>query len=100
YKHSTVTMSLSSIGKMGGVNMNISAACASGYHSVGVAYLLIKSGLQDMIVAGGAQEVNKYAMGSFDALGTFSPDEDIPQQASRPCDQSRNGLIRSGEAAT
>src|SRR5699024_6287025 len=98
--NSTVNMNLSTIFKMRGVNMTISAACASGSHSLGVAYLLIKSGLQEMIVAGGAQEVNKYAMGSFDALGTYSPDEDIPQQASRPCDQSRNGLIRSGEAAT
>src|SRR5699024_8612522 len=98
--NSTVNMNLSTIFKMRGVNMTISAACASGSHSLGVAYLLIKSGLQEMIVAGGAQEVNKYAMGSFDALGTFSPDEDIPQQASRPFDQSRNGLIPSGGAAT
>lgn len=98
--NSTVTMNLSTIFKLKGVNMTISAACASGSHSVGLGYFLIKSGFQDMIICGGAQEINKYAMGSFDGLGVFSNDEDTPTKASRPFDASRNGLIPSGGGAT
>lgn len=98
--NSTVTMNLSTLFKMRGVNMTISAACASGSHSIGLAYLMIKNGLQDIVVSGGAQEVNMYAMSSFDALGVFSPDEDRPTQACRPFDASRNGLIPSGGGAT
>ncbi|MGO3707685.1 MAG: beta-ketoacyl-[acyl-carrier-protein] synthase family protein [Mesonia hippocampi] len=98
--NSTVTMNLSTIFKLKGVNMTISAACASGSHAVGLGYFLIKSGFQDMIICGGAQEINKYAMGSFDGLGVFSNDEDTPTKASRPFDASRNGLIPSGGGAT
>ena len=98
--NSTVTMNLSTIFKMKGVNMTISAACASGSHSIGLAYLMIKNGLQDIIIAGGAQEVNKFAMSRFDALGVFSPDETTPTAACRPFDSTRNGLIPSGGAAT
>ena len=71
--NSTVTMNLSTIFKLRGINFTISAACASGSHSIGLAYHLIKSGLQEMIICGGAQEINKYAMASFDGLGVFSP---------------------------
>ena len=98
--NSTITMNLSTIFRMRGVNMTISAECASGSHSIGLAFLMIKNGLQDMIVCGGGQEVNKYAMSSFDALGVFSPDEDRPTQACRPFDSTRNGLIPSGGGAT
>lgn len=98
--NSTVTMNLSTIFRLKGVNMTVSAACASGSHSVGLGFHLIKSGLQDMIICGGAQEINKYAMGSFDGLGVFSPDEAVPSAASRPFDASRNGLVPSGGGAT
>lgn len=98
--NSTVTMNLSTIFKLRGINLTISAACASGSHSIGLAYFLIKSGFQDMIICGGAQEINKYAMSSFDGLGVFSPREDEPIKASRPFDSSRDGLVPSGGAAT
>lgn len=98
--NSTVTMNLSTIFRLRGVNMTISAACASGSHSVGLGYFLIKSGFQDMIICGGTQEINKYAMGSFDGLGVFSENEDTPTKASRPFDVSRNGLVPSGGGAT
>ncbi len=98
--NSTVTMNLSTIFNLRGINFTISGACASGSHSVGMAYLLIKSGLQHCIVCGGAQEVNKYAVGSFDGLSAFSTREDKPTEASRPFDKSRDGLIPSGGAAT
>lgn len=98
--NSTVTMNLSTIFKLRGINLTISAACASGSHSLGLAYLLIKNGLQDMVVCGGAQETNKFSMASFDGLGVFSAREDDPTKASRPFDSARDGLIPSGGAAT
>ena len=98
--NSTVTMNLSTLFQLRGVNMSISAACASGSHSVGLGYLLIQSGMQDCVICGGAQEINKYSMGSFDGLGVFSMREDEPALASRPFDASRDGLVPSGGAAT
>ena len=96
----TVNMNLSTIFKLKGINFSLSAACASGSHSIGMAYLLIKQGYQDRIICGGAQEVNVYTMGSFDGLGVFSVREDEPTKASRPFDRDRDGLIPSGGAAT
>jgi 3-oxoacyl-[acyl-carrier-protein] synthase I len=98
--NSTVTMNLSTIFKLRGINLTVSAACASGSHSIGLAYFLIKNGFQDIIIAGGSQEINKYAMSSFDGLGVFSPREEEPSKASRPFDAGRDGLVPSGGGAT
>ncbi|GHT43306.1 beta-ketoacyl synthase [Bacteroidia bacterium] len=98
--NSTVTMNLSTIFKLRGVNMTISAACASGSHATGLGYLFIKQGLQDIVLCGGAQETNLYSMGSFDALSAFSMRVSDPAKASRPFDASRDGLIPSGGAAS
>lgn len=96
----TVNMSLSTIYKLKGINITMSAACASGSHSIGMGYLLIKQGLQERVICGGAQEINVYAMGSFDGLGVFSIRQDEPTKASRPFDKNRDGLVPSGGAAT
>ena len=98
--NSSVTMNLSTIFSLKGINMTISAACASGSHSIGLGFLLIQNGMQDMIICGGAQEINKYAMASFDGLGVFAADNIDPKLASRPFDADRNGLVPSGGAAT
>lgn len=97
--NSTVNMNLSTIFHLKGVNFSVSAACASGSHSIGLAYLLIKSGLQDAVLCGGAQETNYYSMATFDALGAFSKRMDEPQKASRPFDRDRDGLVPGGGAA-
>lgn len=97
--NSTVNMNLSTIFHLRGVNFTISAACASGSHSIGLGYMLIKQRLQDMVLCGGAQETNYYSMASFDALGAFSVRMDEPTKASRPFDRDRDGLIPSGGAA-
>lgn len=97
--NSTVNMNLNTIFHLRGVNFSVSSACASGSHSIGLGYMFIKQGLQDMIICGGAQEVNKYAMSSFDALNAFSVRMDEPQKASRPFDRDRDGLVPSGGAA-
>jgi 3-oxoacyl-[acyl-carrier-protein] synthase I len=96
----TVTMNLSTIFKLKGINFTISAACASGSHSIGMAYLMIKWGLQNHIICGGAQEVNPFAFGSFDGLSAFSVRQDEPTKASRPFDKDRDGLVPSGGSAT
>ncbi|MEC4074794.1 beta-ketoacyl-[acyl-carrier-protein] synthase family protein [Myroides odoratimimus] len=98
--NSTVTMNLSTIFKLKGINMTISAACASGSHAIGLGYLMIKGGLQDIVICGGAQEINPYAMASFDGLGVFAEEGVAPDKASRPFDSSRNGLVPSGGGAT
>lgn len=96
----TVSMNISTIYKLKGINFTLSAACASGSHSIGMGYLLIKQGLQERVICGGAQEINPTAMGSFDGLGVFSPQESTPTKASKPFDRDRNGLIPGGGAAT
>ncbi len=98
--NSTVTMNLGCIFKLKGMNMTVSAACASGSHAIGLGALLIRDGLQDIVVCGGAQEVNPYAVGSFDGISAFSTREDEPERASRPFDRDRDGLVPGGGAAT
>ena len=98
--NSTVTMNLATIFKLRGINLTISAACASGSHAIGMGYHFIKSGLQDCIICGGAQELNRYSMGNFDALSAFSIREEDATRASRPFDRDRDGLIPSGGAAS
>ena len=97
--NSTVNMNLSTIFHLRGINFSVSAACASGSHSIGIGAMFIRQGLQDMVLVGGAQEVNPYAMAAFDALGTFSGRVDEPTKASRPFDIDRDGLVPSGGAA-
>jgi 3-oxoacyl-[acyl-carrier-protein] synthase I len=98
--NSTVTMNLATIFKLRGINFTISAACASGSHAIGLGYHFIKTGLQDCVITGGAQEINALSMGNFDALSAFSMHESDPHTASRPFDKDRDGLIPSGGAAT
>jgi len=98
--NSTVSMNLSVIFRLRGVNFTLSGACASGSHALGIGYLLIRQGLQEMIICGGAQEINAESTASFDALNAFSIRESEPEKASRPFDRDRDGLVPSGGAAT
>lgn len=97
--NSTVNMNLSTIFHLRGINFTVSAACASGSHSIGLGAMLIRQGLQDVVLCGGAQETNYYSMASFDALSAFSVRMDEPARASRPFDRDRDGLVPSGGAA-
>ncbi len=98
--NSTVTMNLSCLFKLKGMNLTVSAACASGSHAIGLGALLIRNGLQDIVVCGGAQEVNPFSIGSFDGISAFSVRENEPAKASRPFDRDRDGLVPGGGAAT
>ena len=98
--NSTVTMNLACLFKLKGMNMTVSAACASGSHAIGLGAFLIRNGLQDIMICGGAQEVNPVSTGSFDGINAFSMREDEPEKASRPFDRDRDGLVPGGGAAT
>lgn len=98
--NSTVTMNLACLFHLRGINLTSSAACASGSQAVGLAYLLIKNGLQDCIICGGAQEANMYSVAAFDGIQSFSIRENEPTKASRPFDADRDGLVPGGGAAT
>lgn len=98
--NSTVTMNLACLFKLRGINLTASAACASGSHAIGLGSLLIRDGLQDCVICGGAQEANMYSVASFDCIQAFSIREGDPTKASRPFDRDRDGLIPGGGAAT
>ena len=98
--NSTVTMNLACIFKLKGMNLTVSGACASGSHAIGLGAMLIRNGLQEMVVCGGAQEVNPFSIGSFDGISAFSVRESDPTKASRPFDRDRDGLVPGGGAAT
>ncbi|MBQ1167652.1 MAG: beta-ketoacyl-[Bacteroidales bacterium] len=98
--NSTVTMNLGVIFHLKGINLTVSGACASGSHAIGLGAMLIQNGLQEMVICGGAQEVNPAATGSFDGISAFSLRENEPEKASRPFDRDRDGLIPGGGAAT
>jgi 3-oxoacyl-[acyl-carrier-protein] synthase-1 len=98
--NSTVTMNLATHFHVTGANWTLSAACASGSHAIGQAAALIKAGYQEVMLCGGAQEINPESMAAFDALQAFSLREQDPAQASRPFDKGRDGLVPSGGGAS
>lgn len=98
--NSTITMNLATIFKLRGINLTASAACASSSQAIGLGALLISQGLQDYVIAGGAEENNMYGIASFDGIQAFSTHESEPTKASRPFDRDRDGLVPGGGAAT
>jgi len=93
---STVSANLSIFFKMRGQCMTIGTACASGAAAIGEAAQLIRLGKQDRMLAGGVQEGSWEFDILFDSLRVFSNREDSPQQASRPFDSDRDGLVPAG----
>jgi 3-oxoacyl-[acyl-carrier-protein] synthase-1 len=96
---SNVTMNLNTLLKTYGASWSLSSACSSGGHAVGQGAMLIACGHQERVICGGAQEINWESMCSFDGLGAFSANTDRPEQACRPFDKDRDGLVPSGGAA-
>jgi 3-oxoacyl-[acyl-carrier-protein] synthase I len=78
-----------------GYSLTVACACATGAAAVGLAYQLIRQGLQDRAICGGVQEDTWEYFCQFDALKAFSVREDDPTRASRPFDRSRDGLVPS-----
>jgi 3-oxoacyl-[acyl-carrier-protein] synthase-1 len=96
---STVSMNLSTIFGIKGANWTLAGACASGNHAIGQAWQLLRTGEQERMLIGGAQEISWEVMAAFDALGAFSVQTDAPDTACRPFDKNRDGLVPSGGAA-
>jgi 3-oxoacyl-[acyl-carrier-protein] synthase-1 len=96
---STVSMNLATMLGLRGANWTLSAACASGAHAVGQAAALIRTGMQDVMIAGAAQEISWPAVAAFDSLSAFSKREKEPERACRPFDKNRDGIVPSGGGA-
>lgn len=94
---STTSACLSNSFKIKGLNYSISSACATSTHCIGHAYEQIQMGKQDIVFAGGGEEVHWAMSVLFDAMGALSSKyNDTPQTASRPYDVSRDGFVIAG----
>ncbi len=94
---STNTACLATPFKIKGVNYSISSACATSAHCIGHAMELIQLGKQDVVFAGGGEEVHWSMSVLFDAMGALSSKyNDTPETASRPYDATRDGFVISG----
>jgi 3-oxoacyl-[acyl-carrier-protein] synthase I len=94
---STNSACLSVAYKIKGVNYSISSACATSAHCIGNAYELIQLGKQDVIFAGGGDEIHWTSTLLFDSMGALSSKyNDTPTTASRPYDANRDGFVISG----
>ena len=91
---STVSASLATAFGVRGVSYSISAACATSAHCIGAAADMIRHGVQDVVVAGGGEELHWGMTVQFDAMGALSTHfNDTPQRASRPYDVDRDGFV-------
>ena len=96
---STASATLATWFKIKGVNYSISSACATSNHCIGNAYETIQIGKQDIIFAGGCEELDWSLSVLFDAMGAMSSKyNDTPATASRPYDVSRDGFVIAGGA--
>src|SRR4051812_13407748 len=96
---STASATLATWFKIKGVNYSISSACATSNHCIGNAYELIQMGKQDIIFAGGSEELDWTLSVLFDAMGAMSSKyNDTPARASRAYDVNRDGFVIAGGA--
>src|SRR6202161_3394801 len=96
---STASATLSTWFKIKGVNYSISSACATSNHCIGNAYETIQIGKQDMIFAGGCEELDWTLSVLFDAMGAMSSSfNQTPDKASRAYDANRDGFVIAGGA--
>jgi len=96
---STASATLATWFKIKGVNYSISSACATSNHCIGNAYETIQWGKQDMVFAGGCEELDWTLSVLFDAMGAMSSKfNDTPQKASRAYDKDRDGFVIAGGA--
>ena len=96
---SSVTMNLSTIFHLKGINLCVGAACASGSHAIGMATMYIRQGMQNMILVGGSCTIDMKSSVGVDSVEAISLRNEEPYCASRPFDTDRDGMIPSGGAA-
>ncbi|MFN7092381.1 MAG: beta-ketoacyl-ACP synthase I [Allorhizobium sp.] len=96
---STASATLATWFKLHGVNYSISSACSTSAHCIGNAYEMIQWGKQDMVFAGGHEDLDWTMSSLFDAMGAMSSKyNDTPSSASRAYDVSRDGFVIAGGA--
>jgi 3-oxoacyl-[acyl-carrier-protein] synthase-1 len=96
---SSISAILGTAYKLKGINYSISSACATSAHCIGHGADLIKSGQQDIVLAGGGEDLHWSSSGLFDAMGALSSNfNDNPSTASRAYDKDRDGFVISGGA--
>ena len=94
---STVSANLATAFKIKGLSYSISAACATSAHCIGAAADLIRHGAQDIVFAGGGEDLDWSMTVMFDAMGALSSGfNDQPDKASRPYDANRDGFVIAG----
>ena len=82
-----------------GPNLGVSAACSTGTHSIGIALGLLRGGMADVILAGGAEStITPLVLDAYASMGVLSTSNEKPESASRPFDLNRDGFIM-GEGA-
>ena len=96
---SSVTMNLSTIFHLKGINFCVGAACASSSHAIGLAAMFIQKGLQKSILVGGSCTLDMRASTAADAIDALSQRNNTPQEAMQPFDKNRDGFVPSGGAA-
>ncbi len=96
---STVSANLATAFSIKGVSYSLSAACATSAHCIGAAADLIRHGAQDVVLAGGGEDLHWSMSMMFDAMGALSTGfNDTPATASRPYDADRDGFVIAGGA--
>ena len=96
---SSISAILGTAYKLKGINYSISSACATSAHCIGHGADLIKSGQQDIVIAGGGEDLHWSSSSLFDAMGALSSNfNDNPSSASRAYDKNRDGFVISGGA--
>jgi 3-oxoacyl-[acyl-carrier-protein] synthase-1 len=94
---SSISAILATAFKLKGINYSISSACATSAHCIGHSADLIKSGQQDIVIAGGGEDLHWSSSNLFDAMGALSSNfNDEPALASRAYDRDRDGFVISG----
>ena len=94
---SSISAILATAFKLKGINYSISSACATSAHCIGHSADLIKSGQQDIVIAGGGEDLHWSSSNLFDAMGALSSNfNDDPASASRAYDKDRDGFVISG----
>ena len=94
---SSISAILGTAYKLKGINYSISSACATSAHCIGHGADLIKSGQQDIVIAGGGEDLHWSSSNLFDAMGALSSNfNDNPSSASRAYDKNRDGFVISG----
>ncbi len=93
----TTSAAISTFFKTKGISFSIASACSTSLHCISYGFELIKSGKQNIVIAGGSEDDHWSGSIMFDAMGALSTkNNETPQKSSKPYDKNRDGFIPSG----